>query len=258
MKRFQSLLLVLGALALPGCFLHHDDDDDDEFTVVKSSAEIEPNDESASPHFLGVLRHGEEMRVSGAADATLDEFDGFAIALTKESEIEFELEFDDLAGELDVWVYDPAVDDIALFFEDDFSPDRGTFEVHTPVLDFHIIVRAFSGASPYNLKVRARPIPFLHFHSEANLDDADVPFQSSPKSGVRSSVVPSDAERLLGPEERRSAIDAYLGRSQEPNVAEDPAVRSGTAFAIGPKGEVATAPVFTLPSGARLIRIDVP
>ena len=255
MKRFQFLLLLLGALSVSGCFFHHDDDDDD-FTVVASTVEIEPNDESASPHFLGVLRHFEEMRVSGAADATFDEFDGFAIALTKESEIEFQISFDDLAGELDVWVYDPAVNDIVLFFEDDFSPDQGIFEVRNPVLDFQIIVRAFTGTSSYNLTILARPIPFFSAATSTDGNGLDT----GRASGVQSSLVKSDHERSLAPVERQRALTTYLGRpvvTSTAGFAEGP-VRNGTFLAISEKGEVAAAPIFELRDGQRVIRFDEP
>lgn len=231
------LLFALIPALLPACYHHHDDDDD--FVVVSSTFEAEPNDESASPNFLGVLRHGEALVVEGNARASnpfADPFDGFHIALTQPTEIEFALFFDDDDGELDVWIYDPAIDDIALFFESDFSPERGVFLVQAPVLDFQIVVHAFAGQSPYRLEVVARPIP--HFSSAA------LPAAAR---GVAESPGFAPILRALPAAERGAARARFLGRplpALAPAEDAGPA-RVGTLHAILPD-EVLSLPLWAV------------
>ncbi len=249
-------LLPLSLLAAAtGCH-YHDDDDDDHFTIVASGFEIEPNDESASPHFLGVLRHQESMVYEGHAiagdenDPTKDPYDGFAIALTAPSEIEFALHFDDFDGELDVWIYDPALNDFALFFEDDFSPERGVFIVEEPVLDFQIVVFAYTGETDYTLEISARHIPIFS--------------QSAPAATWRGSVREAAGfpsfERDTTATLRQRARDGYLGRpladlDLDLEAAEAP-FQVGAFHLIDSLGGVTSLPILQTPRGVPVVAIE--
>jgi len=232
------------------------------FVQVSTQAELEPNDESASPHFLGVLRHGEMMTVTGnaragdpATDPFADEFDGFAISLAEPTEIEFRLSFTDVNGELDVWVYDPAIDDIALFFETDFSPESGFFYVDAPVLDFHIIVRAFSGQANYTLDIYARPIPLF-----ASSSDAAGPTSSAAQgSGVRRSPEHSTGAELgsrSGTAELDEPRQRYLGREQVRPAEEEQTFQSGELMILGSNGELVSLPILTVGPGQRVALLE--
>ena len=222
------------------------------FVQISNDQELEPNDESASPHFLGVLRHGEMMTVSGHAEEGdpavgpfADEFDGFSISLAEPSEIEFELTFDDSAGELDTWIYDPAIDDIAIFFESDFSPETGFFNVSAPVLDFHIVVRALFGQANYTLDIKARPITSFASTSGAALSaSANEPgVQISPGDQMR-----APAEVRPDSPERELARERYVGRKLSdatPDLTDAP-IQSGLLIMIRPNGPIVTAPIFAV------------
>ncbi len=244
---FALLALSLLALSLSlvqACHHHDHDDDDDGLVVVSSGFEIEPNDESASPHFLGVLRQGEAAIVEGhaeagdVADPFADPFDGFAISLTQPTAIEFALFFDDDQGELDVWIYDPAIDDIALFFETDGSPEQGTFFVDHPVLDFQIVVFAFAGEADYRLEIGA-----LAFHGASK----------SPAATWGGSVIEARdfpaLERSSPPLLRRRAADAYLGRPLADSTQVELPFRIGTVLAFDEAEQVFELPVFSAPDG---------
>lgn len=242
------------------------------FVLVSNDSEIEPNDESASPHYLGVLRHGEMMTVTGhaeegdpAVDPFADEFDGFAISLAEPSEIEFQLTFDDASGELDTWVYDPAIDDIAIFFESDFSPESGFFYVQDPVLDFHIVVRALFGQSNYTLDIYARPIPLFASTSElaelATENDSSELFANADSLGSGIEVAVDNADRGktgLRPETpaRAESRRRYLGQSALNTIDEMPAFQTGVLLIFNASGPVLTAPIIAIAPGARELLLE--
>jgi len=242
------------------------------FVQVSNGAEIEPNDQSASPHYLGVLRQGEMMTVTGhaqagdpAVDPFADEFDGFAISLAQPSEIEFILTFDDSAGELDTWIYDPAIDDIAIFFESDFSPESGFFYVYAPVLDFHIVVRALFGQANYTLDIYARPIPLFASTSELaelpTANDQALALANADSFGPSLEIAEDNASRAktgLRPETsaRAESRRRYLGQSALESIDELPAFQTGVLLIFDPSGSVLSAPIMAVAPGVRELLLE--
>lgn len=237
----RSIAFLLGvALLAAACHRHKNG----RFVVVSNTFEVEPNDESATPNYLGVLREDEVIVVEGRVDSVTDPFDGFAISLVRPTEVQFQLTFDDFDGELDVWVYDPAIDDIALRYESDFSPESGTFFVDDPVLDFQIVVHAFDGLpTDYRLEVYGIDSVFA---------------TASPAAGAEGAW--SESLRRSGPVAEREdraaferARDRYLGRTIAERVEDDEApIRTGVLFAIGEDGAVEELPVFASPGGGQV------
>lgn len=135
--------------------------------------ETEPNDSAFGPDYLTTMAPGDALEVCGSVDdGCCDPYDGFAIDTTDAVELHVELTALDGWSDLDVCVYDPWSDVFLACFESSGSYESGTVAIGAPA-ELHLVVRAWSGASDYVLRVEAYPLPGWYAASTAPADPSN-------------------------------------------------------------------------------------
>jgi hypothetical protein len=155
MKRTLPLVPVALAAA---CHAHHDDGFVTyPFTPVYG--EVEPNDFAATAQYVQHLVSGSHLFIEGQiCDPFCDPADGFAFTASGPLQVDFVLQHGPVVADLDVCVYDPALNGFLACFESPFEPETGSFLLVEPPYDFHLVVTSFFGASEYELEVTTSPI----------------------------------------------------------------------------------------------------
>ncbi len=120
-------------------------------------SESEPNDDAFGADDFGFLHPGEHFGIAGnVRDDPFDPQDGFAFVAAGPIVVEFELEaFCDCAN-LDLWLYDPLLDEFVGVFDSSSGTERGSFTVYSQ--EFHMIVVSAAGDTSYGLDLRASSI----------------------------------------------------------------------------------------------------
>lgn len=132
--------------------------------------ETEPNDSAFGPDYLTTMSPGDALEVCGSVDdGCCDPYDGFAIETTHATELYLELTALDGWSDLDVCVYDPWSDVFLACFESPGSFESGSVAIGAPA-ELHLVVRAWSGASDYVLRVETHPLPGWYAASTAPAD----------------------------------------------------------------------------------------
>jgi hypothetical protein len=123
-------------------------------------SESEPNDFPWEAPWFGSLFPGEATFVAGfSTDDGSDPQDGLAFTGYGPCRIDFTLFVDDPWSDLDVWVYDPDLDQFVYAFTSAYGDESGTFWVDAPK-DFHLVIVPSYGASTWTLRVSASgPLP---------------------------------------------------------------------------------------------------
>ncbi len=147
-------LLLLGlALCSTACRKnrHYDDDHGGGSNFVY---EQEPNDHADHPDFFGYVGPGDQLAIRGHVQAFgNDLFDGFGFVSAQPLEVLFTLRADDPFADLDLLVYDPYFDEFVAVFDSPYNPERGSFLVLDPDVEFHMVVDAYDQASSYTLEL---------------------------------------------------------------------------------------------------------
>lgn len=127
--------------------------------VVKEPAppvygETEPNDDAFGADDFGFLYPGDEFGIVGSVrDDPYDPQDGFAFTAAGPIVVDFVLDAQCSCADLDVWLYDPLLDQFVAVFDSPYSSEHGTFTVYSQA--FHLVVVSAGGDAPYRLDVRA-------------------------------------------------------------------------------------------------------
>ncbi|MCY2960926.1 MAG: hypothetical protein NTY35_12245 [Planctomycetota bacterium] len=120
-------------------------------------SEAEPNDDAFTADDFGTLSAGEHVCIEGSVrDDAYDPQDGFAFTATGPIVVDFTLDAGCACADLDVWIYDPLLDEFVGVFDSPSSSERGTFTVYSQ--SFHVVVVSAAGDASYRLDVRATPI----------------------------------------------------------------------------------------------------
>lgn len=119
--------------------------------------EGEPNDTAWQAPWFGSLYPSEQILVQGyATDDGSDPQDGLAFTCFGASRIDFTLYVDDPWTDLDVWLFDPALNQFVAAFDLPFGDESGTFWL-AGTQEFQLVVVPASGASPWTLSVESSP-----------------------------------------------------------------------------------------------------
>jgi hypothetical protein len=118
-------------------------------------SECEPNDEPWLACWFGALFPGESIFVAGfSTDDGSDPQDGLAFTGLGPCRIDFTLFVDDPWADLDVWLYDPDLDEYVVGFTAPYGDESGTFWVDG-TKDFHLVIVPSAGASTWTLRASA-------------------------------------------------------------------------------------------------------
>jgi hypothetical protein len=118
-------------------------------------SESEPNDTAWLAPWFGSLFAGESIFVGGfSTDDGSDPQDGLAFTGYGPCRIDFTLYVDDPWADLDVWVYDPELDQFVYAFTSPYGDESGTFWIQSAA-DFQLVIVPSSGASTWTLGVWA-------------------------------------------------------------------------------------------------------
>lgn len=116
--------------------------------------EAEPNDDAFTADDFGYLSPGQHVCIEGSVrDDSHDPQDGFAFTATVPIVVDFVLDAGCACADLDVWIYDPALDEFVGAFDSPYPSERGKFTVYGG--GFHIVVVSAGGDASYRLDVRA-------------------------------------------------------------------------------------------------------
>jgi len=116
--------------------------------------ESEPNDDALGADQFGFLHAGEHFGIAGNVhDDPFDPQDGFAFVAAGAIVVDFELEAACDCADLDLWLYDPVLDEFVGVFDSKSSTERGSFTVYGQ--EFHMIVVSALGDTGYRLDLSA-------------------------------------------------------------------------------------------------------
>jgi len=131
-------------------------------------SESEPNDDVFGADDFGFLHAGEHFGIAGTVrDDPYDPQDGFAFVAAGAIVVDFELRATCGCADLDLWLYDPVLDEFVGVFDNSSGTERGTFTVYGQ--EFHMIVVSAAGDSGYRLDLGAST-----FHAANAADSARV------------------------------------------------------------------------------------
>ncbi len=117
--------------------------------------ESEPNDEPWLASWFGPLFPGAAIFVGGdSTDDGSDPQDGLAFTGYGPCRIDFTLFVDDPWADLDVWLYDPELDEYVVGFTAPYGDESGTFWIDG-TKDFQLVIVPSFGASTWTLRVSA-------------------------------------------------------------------------------------------------------
>lgn len=117
--------------------------------------EGEPNDTAWLAPWFGSLFPGESIQIVGhATDDGSDPQDGLAFTGFGPCRIDFTLYVDDPWSDLDVWVYDPAIDEFLYAFDVPYGNESGTFWLDA-TQEFHLVIVPSFGSSNWTMVVSA-------------------------------------------------------------------------------------------------------
>lgn len=121
--------------------------------------EREPNDDQWTADPVGFVAPGDLWRLRGhVSDFGADRVDRFAFTADRVGDVELWLAADAPFADLDLFVYDPALDLEVLAFLSPHDPEVGTFSIVVPHTDFQVVVRSFAGTTGYTLEVRGHDL----------------------------------------------------------------------------------------------------
>lgn len=116
--------------------------------------ESEPNDDAFTADYFGFLEPGDGLCIEGQVrDDAYDPQDGFAFQASGPIAVEFALDAGCACADLDVWIYDPLLDQFVGAFDSPQGSEHGTFTVYGQ--SFHIVVVSAGGDASYRLSVSA-------------------------------------------------------------------------------------------------------
>ncbi|MDZ4771532.1 MAG: hypothetical protein SGI72_00205, partial [Planctomycetota bacterium] len=120
----------------------------------------EPNDTAWLAPWFGSLYPGEQIYVQGfATDDGSDPQDGLAFTCVGASRIDFTLFVDDPWTDLDVWLFDPALDQFVAAFDFPYGDEKGSFWL-AGTQEFQLVVVPADGASGWTLSVESSTTHF--------------------------------------------------------------------------------------------------
>ena len=132
--------------------------------VLQVVYEVERNDEAWEANDLGWLKPGQELELRGTiSDDGWDPYDGFALRAETDLRIHWELVPLDTgygAVDLDLHLYDPALQDFIASFDCGCSTERGTIDLPAGV-EVHLVVAAWTGKSRWALRMVTEPVQWL-------------------------------------------------------------------------------------------------
>jgi len=124
---------------------------------VPTYAESEPNDDAHTADYFGYLYAHQKLCIEGdVRDDAYDPQDGFAFVAGEPIVVDFVLDAGCQCADLDVWIYDPLLDEFVGVFDSPQASERGTFTVYSQA--FHIVVVSAGGDASYRLEVSATPM----------------------------------------------------------------------------------------------------
>ena len=151
-RALPSAFLATSALLVAGC--HGSGEVVIGIPADPVYSESEPNDDAWDADAFGFLDAGEHLCIAGSVrDDPYDPQDGFEFVATQSLVVDFVLEPQCDCADLDLWIYDPWLDQFVGVFDSPFGTERGSFVVHGQ--PFHLVVVSASGDAPYRLDVRA-------------------------------------------------------------------------------------------------------
>jgi hypothetical protein len=117
--------------------------------------EGEPNDTAWLAPWFGALFPGDVIFVEGfTTDDGSDPQDGLAFSCTGPARIDFTLYVDDPWTDLDVWLFDPYLNQFVAAFAVPYGNEKGTFWL-PDAEEFHLVVVPSWGASNWTLAVES-------------------------------------------------------------------------------------------------------
>lgn len=201
------LLLALTLLAGTACHRHRSPD------IVPVFHELESNDTPDRANHFGLLRRGDRLLIEGFIDDPVTDIDGFAFTAAHPLHVDFQLFTDAPGADLDVCLYDPAIDEVIACFATPNEPERGGVDVFEGGLDFHLTVESFVGASTYTLEIVVHPLFALSAEQEAalaraGLEGSSTGLQARDAASTRAEDEAPDAARRYKLREVADAGDA--------------------------------------------------
>ena len=132
--------------------------------VLQVVYEVERNDEAWEANDLGWLKPGQELELRGTiSDDGWDPYDGFALRAEADLRIRWELvPLDTGYGpvDLDLHLYDPALQDFIASFDCGCATERGTIELPAGT-EVHLVIAAWTGKSRWALRMVTEPVQWL-------------------------------------------------------------------------------------------------
>lgn len=117
--------------------------------------EGEPNDTAWLAPWFGSLSPGDLVYVEGfATDDGSDPQDGLAFSCNGPTRIDFTLFVADPWTDLDVWLFDPFLNEFVAAFDIPYGDEKGTFWL-AGSQEFHLVVVPADGASTWTLAVES-------------------------------------------------------------------------------------------------------
>lgn len=175
---------------------------------VQFFQELESNDTPADANHFGTLHVGDQMVIEGVIGDPFLDIDGFSFTSGSPLHVDFQLF---ASTDLDVCLYDPAIDTTIACFATANRPEQGGVNVFGGGFDFHLTVEACiepgcfpQFGTPYSLELTVQPL-FLA---------SDVPDTSVGPGGGALTETGTDLSNLVGVDARRDE-----GRTQDPAAA---------------------------------------
>ncbi|MAB80069.1 MAG: hypothetical protein CMJ89_12020 [Planctomycetes bacterium] len=175
---------------------------------VQVFQELESNDTPADANHFGTLRDGDRMVIEGVIGDPFLDIDGFSFTSDSPIHVDFQLF---APTDLDVCLYDPAIDTTIACFATADRPEQGGVDVLGSGFDFHLTVEACiepgcfpQFGTPYSLELTVQPL-FLA---------SDAPDTSVEPEGGALTETATDLPNLVGVDARRDER-----RTQDPAAA---------------------------------------
>jgi len=186
--------------------------------VVPVYQELELNDTPASANPMGVLGVGDRLLIEGVVGDPFVDIDGFSFVSAGPIHVDFQLF---ASRDLDVCLYDPALDATVACFATANDPERGGVDVFGGGLEFHLTVEACiepgcfpAFGTPYTLELTVQHL-FLastESGSDAGSSDRALELAGSSVRGVEAEQEegrqspPRSPQRYKNPEPKDEAV----------------------------------------------------
>ena len=187
--------------------------------IVPVIEELEFNDTPLSANFIGTLRRGDRIRIEGVIGDPFTDIDGFAFVSDGPIHVDFELF---APRDLDVCLFDPALDQTVACFATANDPERGGVDVFGDGLEFHLTVEAciepgcFPGpGTPYTLELTVGSLFAIQTEAENSLAQGDLgSFENEDASpSISGTVIGFEAARS----ETEDGLEQNASRTRAPS-----------------------------------------